>query len=114
MYTKLNVTFDLNHTPPVTRTLVHDNPHNRYTWYPHRHKGLYIRISMLHYGCLTSYIPRIISERVSNTRDFFQASLPLPRMSSEYTVTYAAADLTHNLLNLTPTGPLTNLGSKYT
>ena len=39
-YVQLNGVFDFNHTPmdlPVTNTLVHENPHNRFTWAPHIH-----------------------------------------------------------------------------
>ena len=41
-YAQLNGELDFNRIPvalPVTRTLVHEKPHNRVTRAPHRHKG---------------------------------------------------------------------------
>ena len=38
----------------------------------------------------------------------------MKRISSKDAITHAAADLTHALLNLTPTSPITKLGEKQT
>ena len=46
--------------------------------------------------------------------EFLPETLPLPMISSEDAVTHAPADITHVLLNPTPTIPLTALGSKNT
>ena len=72
-YAQLNGEFDFNCTPmdpPVTRTLVNDKPHNRGTWDPHGHNSWYVRSVVIHYFCLTSYIPKMSKERVSDTTDF--------------------------------------------
>ena len=61
-YAQLNGEFDFNRTPmapPGTITLVHDKPYNRVTWDPCGHEGWYVMPAMLHYRCLTSYIPKI-------------------------------------------------------
>ena len=50
-YSKLNGTFYYNRTPmspPGTRNLVHDKPHNRVTWAPHGKEGWYVLPAMLH------------------------------------------------------------------
>ena len=60
-YAKINGEFDFNRThmpPPGTRTLVHDKPQNIGIWAPYVNKGCYVRLAILHYRCLTSYIPR--------------------------------------------------------
>ena len=64
-YTQLKGEFYFNPTPmapPFIITLVHDKPHNRCTWAPHGHKGLYGSQDMLQYRCLTSYIPKMANE----------------------------------------------------
>ena len=100
--------------PPGIRTLVHDKPHNRGTWSPHRHKSWYVMLEMLHYRCLTFYIPKTAKERVSNTTKFLPETLTLPIISSKYAATHPSSDLTHDLLNPTVTSPLTALGYKQT
>ena len=60
-YAQLNGEFDFNHNPMAptgTRNLVHEKPHNRGTCSLHVHEGWYVRPLMLHYRCLTSYIPK--------------------------------------------------------
>ena len=112
-YAQLNGGFYFNRipmAPPVTRTIVHEKPHNRGTWSPNRHEGCYVRPAMLHYRCITSYIPKTEKERVSENTDFLPATLTLKRISSKDAITHAAADLTHALLNPTPTSLLTTLG----
>ena len=72
-YAQLNGEFDFNCTPMAntgTITLVHDKPHNRGTWPPNGHAGWYISPVMLHYRCLTSYIPNTEEERVCDTTEF--------------------------------------------
>ena len=96
-YAQLNGTFDYNRTPmspPGTRILVHDKPHNRGTWAPHGQEGWYVRPAMLHYRCLTYYIPKTASERVSDTTGLFPDQKNFPRLSPEDAVTRSAADLT--------------------
>ena len=61
VYVQLSGAFDFNRTPiatPVTITLMSDKPHNRDTWNPHRHEVWYVSPEMLHYLCITSYIPK--------------------------------------------------------
>ena len=98
-------------TPLVTRTLVNYKPYNRGIWAQHVHKGWYVRSAMLNYLSLTSYIPKTDNEQVSNTTEFFPSTLLLQRISSKYTATHVDANLTHSLLNPTPTSPLTMLGN---
>ena len=72
-YVQLNGEFYFNPTPmapPGTRTLVNDKPHNRGTWAPHEHEVWYVRPAILHYRYLTSYIPKMDKERISDTTDF--------------------------------------------
>ena len=60
-YAQLNGELYFNLAPisrPGTITLLHDKPHNRDTWSPHGLKGWYVRPAMLHYRCITSYIPK--------------------------------------------------------
>ena len=98
--------------PPGTRTLVHNNPHNRGTWAPHGHEGWYVRLEMLHFRYLISYVPNISKERFSDNLDFSPAKLTFSIMSSKDAETHADSDLTHALLNPTPTSPPTTLGDK--
>ena len=46
--------------------------------------------------------------------EFFPVTLPFPRMYSEDAATRTATELTHDILNQTPTIPLTMLGLKQT
>ena len=96
-YTQLNGTFDYNRTPmspPVTITLVHNKPQNRGTWAPHGQEGWYVCTDMLHYRCLTSYIPKTVSERVSDTTNLFPAQKSSPSLLPADVVTSVAADIT--------------------
>ena len=72
----------------------------------------YVRPEILHYRCLTYYIPKTAKERVSETTEFSPETLTLPRMSSKDAASHATADLTHTLLNPTPNSPLKTLGDK--
>ena len=116
-YAKLNGTFDYNRTtipPPVNRTLVHNKLHNRGTWAPHGQEGYYVHPAVLHYRCLTSYIPKKASERVSNTTEIFPVQKNFPSLSPADAVTSAAADLMDSLQNRTPSSPILHFGDKQT
>ena len=69
---------------------------------------------MIHYLCLTSYIPNTSKEQVCDTTEFFPRTPPLSTMSSEGAATHADADLTHELLIPNPTIPFTIIGNKQT
>ena len=116
-YSQLNEEFHFNQTlmdPPGIRTLVHDKPHNKFTWSPHVNKSWYVRPGMLHYRCLTFYIPKTDKERVTDTTKFLPETLTLPIISSKYAAMHPSGDITHTLLNTTVTSPLTALGYKQT
>ena len=112
-YYQLNGTFDYIRTPmapPGTRTLVHDKPHNRVTWVPHRKEGWYVRPAMLHYRCLTFYICNTPLEHVSDTTELFPAQKNFPSLSPADTVTSASADLTKHYRTLHHPSPFRTLG----
>ena len=114
---QLNGTFDYNKTPmppPGPRTLVHDKPLNRGTWAPHGQEGWYVSPAMLHFRCLTSYIPNTASERVSNTTELFPAQKNFPSLSPADVVASAATDLIEALQHPTPSSPIPYLGEKQT
>ena len=69
---------------------------------------------MLHYRCLTSYIPKTASERVSDTTEVFPAQKIFPSLSPAYAVTSAAADLKEVLQHPTPYIPIPHLGENQT
>ena len=117
VYAQLNGEFYFNRTPmdPLgTIILLHYKPHNRGTWAPHENKGWYVRPAMIHYRCLKPYIPKTSKVRFSNTTIFSPAKLTFPIIYSKDAATHAAADLTHTLLNPTPTRTLTALGDNQT
>ena len=68
---------------------------------------------MIHYHCLTCFIPNTYKEQVYDTTEFFPETLPLERMSSEDTSTHATTELIHELINLTSISPLKTLGNKH-
>ena len=116
-YTQLNCEFEFNRTPmapPGKRIIVYNNPHNRRTRNPNGKKAWYVRPVMLHYRCLTVYIPNKDKKRISNPMEFSLANLTFPRMTSKDGATYVVNDLTHALLNPTPMIPLVTLGYKQT
>ena len=100
--------------PPGTITLVDDKPHNRGTWAPHGQKGWYVSPAMIQFRCLTSYIPKTASERVSDTTEVFPAQKIFPSLSPAYAVTSAAADLRDDLQNPTPSRPVPYIGENQT
>ena len=69
---------------------------------------------MLHYKCLTSYIPYTSSESLSKMTELFLVHKNLPSLSPAYVVTSAAAELTYALYNPTPSIPIPYLGEKQT
>ena len=104
-YSQLIGTFNYNITPmdpPGTRILLHDKLHNRGTWAPHRQEGWYIHPAMRHYHCLTYYIPKTASERVSDTTDIFTVQKQPPSLYPEDALTHLVADLIEALQNPPP------------
>ena len=69
---------------------------------------------MLHYRCLTSYIPKTASEHVCDTTKLFPAQKIFPRLSPADEITSVAADLTEELQHHTPSIPISHLGEKKT
>ena len=69
---------------------------------------------MLHHRCLTSYITKTESERVSDTNEQFPAQKNLPSLLPEDAVTNTDADLTEALHQPTPSSPIPHLGEKQT
>ena len=83
--------------PPNNRTLMYNKPHNRGTWTPNYQQGWYVRLDMLHYICIISYIPKTALEIVSDTTELFPVQKKPTNLSSAYTVTSAPDDLTEDL-----------------
>ena len=69
---------------------------------------------MIHYRCLTSYIPKTALERVSDTTEILPAQKSFPSLSPADAVTSAAAELTEALQNPTTSSPIPHLGEKQT
>ena len=69
---------------------------------------------MLHYICLTSYILKTASERVSDTTELFPSQKSFPSILSADEVTSVDADLTEALQKPTPSSPILHLGEKQT
>ena len=99
---------------PGNRTLVHDKPHNRGTWAPHGQEGWYVRPVILHYICLTSYIPKTALERVSDTTEIFPVQKNFPSLSPADAVTSAVTELIEALQNPTPPSPIPHLEANQT
>ena len=79
------------------RTLLHNKPHNRVPWVNR---------------CLTSYVPKIASERVSYMTELFPVQKKFPILSPEDVVTHASVDITESLQNPYPSSPIPHLGEK--
>ena len=67
---------------------------------------------MRHYRCLTYYIPKTDSERVSYMTEIYQSENQLPILSQEDAVTHVAADLAEELQNPDPSILIPHIGEK--
>ena len=69
---------------------------------------------MIHYRCITSYIPRTALERLSNATKLFPVQKNFPSLSPADAVTSAAADLKEVLQHPTPYIPIPHLRENQT
>ena len=68
---------------------------------------------MEHYRCHKAYIPKIGSERISDTVEFSSPKTNMPRMSSTEATIHAAQYLIRALQNPAPAIPLATLGNAH-
>ena len=79
-----------------------------------RTRRLVCKDAMLHYRCLSSYIPKTALEHISDTTELLPAQNSFPSLFPEDAATSAAADPTEALQHPTPSIPIPHLGEKQT
>ena len=109
--------FDFNKTPlapPGTKLVIHKKPTNRKSWDFHGEDGYYIGPAMDHYRCITAYIPKTHSERVTDTATLIPNVVPIPETTVEDHVKATATQLLKLLTNKThPIGPFLKETTKH-
>ena len=89
---------------------MHNIPNDRASWAPHGEDRWYIGPAMEHCWCHKSYIPKTISEQISDTVEFSPKTFHMPQMFSMDATYHAAQDLIYALHNLAPAITLVKLG----
>ena len=76
--------------------MIHNKPGNRKTWAYHGEEDFHVGPATDHYMCIQCYIPKIHSERVTDTATFIPSKIPIP---SPY-ITYHAKATSEKLIHL--------------
>ena len=101
-YAYLHGVFDFNKTPlapPGTKTIVHNRPANRPSWGYHGEDSFYIGPALDHYRCVTVFVPKTRSTRISDTVMFIPTTIPVPSTTIEDHLRQASSDIVTILSN---------------
>jgi hypothetical protein len=104
-YHALSGPFDHNRhplTPPGTKVVVHEKPHQHGSWAPPGKLGWYLGPALEHYHCHCCHINHTNSEQISNTVEFFPHTPTLPKLSLNEATVVAAEALTEALQRKQP------------
>ena len=98
----LHGVFDINKTPlapPGIKTIVHNRPANRPSWGYHGEDSFYIGPALDHCLCVTVFVPKTRSTRISDTVVFIPTTFLVPSISIEDHLRQASSDIISILSN---------------
>ena len=79
--------------PPGSRVVAHEKPTHRKTWATHGKDGWYVGPATEHYRCVRVYLKDTGHERICDTVQFLQDSIPLPAVKTTDYLLRAADDI---------------------
>ena len=114
-YNEIWGNFDFNKTPlapPGCLVVAHERPQNRGTWAEHGVKGYFIGPAKYHYRNYEVYIPTTRGVRTTDTIEFFQKHVQMPKTLSEDRLAEATENLVEILQKSHPPTPFLDQGTK--
>jgi hypothetical protein len=98
--------------PPGKKVIIHEKTDQRGSWSPHGLNRCYVGPAMEHYRVHRVYCSTMVYERISDTVEFSAQHCKVPGISSADAAAIAEVDLTHALMQPTPTTPLKQPGTE--
>ena len=83
--------------PPGTKLIVHSKLDQQKSWDYHGIKGYYVRPSLNHYLCITTYIPQTHAERKTDTAVLIPTVIPIPEVNVDDHIKATGEKLIHLL-----------------
>jgi hypothetical protein len=98
--------------PPGKNIIIHEKLDQQGSWSPHGLNGWYVGPAMKHYCDHRVYCSTMGHKRISDTVESPPQNCKVPGISSAEAAAIVAADLTHALLQPTPTTPFKQPGTE--
>ena len=85
--------------PPGTKVIVHSKPSDRASWEYHGKEGWYIGPALNHYRCITVYMSKTHSTRITDTVKMIPDKIPIPETNIDEHLKASMDHLLQILLN---------------